>query len=151
MERQGKFVPSQLGKSLFECQNYLYNKVRTNRDKTIYWQCKRRYGPERCNVHVKCNEQGEVLGELPDGHHHETEALAVEIQVRSRVLQEAVLRHKASPAALINENVGLRLAIEFPTESAMKKAIERRKSKLIPQNPKSVIEIIIVLEQNTNR
>ena len=146
MEEFGQLVTSQKGTLQLEYKYFIYNKVRTNKDKlqSIYWECRRRVTEDHCTVHIKTDQNGRILMFPKSEHTHENEHQGAEIrQVRSRILQQAELRPETAPSILINENVGLRLAIEFPSEVATKRAIERRRRRLIPNNPTTALDVRI--------
>lgn len=144
MAEYGKFIPTQKRGIQLEYQHFIYNKLRTNKDNSIYWECRRRRLEEQCTVHIKSDQNGRILTAPDREHHHENEEQGNEVRnVRANILQQAEQRPEAAPAILINENVGLRLAIEFPSERAMKRAIERRRSRLMPTNPATALDVKI--------
>lgn len=143
----GRLVPSQRGKQQLEYQQHLYNNVRTNKDGSIYWECtrrRRRGDPDHCTVHLKTDNNLKIVTAQSGDYNHEHDAAGGDVrQVRALLLQTAKDRPEAPPTGLINELVGFRLALEMPSDNAIKRAIQRIRNKSIPRDPDTAIDIAL--------
>ena len=63
----GRIVPSQKGNGILEFEDYIYHKIKMQKDGNIYWRCARQ-SEFNCSVRVTTTANGQ-LTKMPTGEH----------------------------------------------------------------------------------